>query len=76
MYVLQHLADSQSGIVLPAPEITEQHVLRKCRYDLTTFSLRLNEMTPGLEGRLPPTDARRRWDLKALEEGNYNEVSA
>lgn len=32
-------------------------------------------MTSGLEERLPPTDVRRRWDLKALEDGKFEEVS-
>ncbi|KAK9916372.1 hypothetical protein WJX75_001966 [Coccomyxa subellipsoidea] len=42
------------------------------RYNLPLFSLRLNEMTPGLEVKLPPTDVRRRWDLRALEQGDYD----
>jgi hypothetical protein len=44
------------------------------RYNLPLFSLRLNEMTPGLEVKLPPTDVRRRWDLRALEQGDYDKV--
>ena len=39
------------------------------------FSLQLNEMTPGLEAKLPPTDVRRRWDLRALEQGDYAKVT-
>lgn len=42
-----------------------------CRLGLNAFSMQLNEMTPGLEAKLPPTDARRRQDLRALEQGNY-----
>lgn len=39
------------------------------------FSVRLNEMTPGLETKLPPTDVRRRGDLRALERGDYAQVT-
>lgn len=44
------------------------------RYNMPVFSVRLNEMTPGLEAKLPPTDVRSRWDLRALEQGKYQEV--
>ncbi|EIE26339.1 hypothetical protein COCSUDRAFT_58876 [Coccomyxa subellipsoidea C-169] len=46
------------------------------RYDMPLFSLQLNEMTPGLEAKLPPTDVRRRWDLRALEQGDYAKAAA
>ena len=37
-------------------------------------SMQLNEMTPGLEARLPPTDTRWRRDLRELETGDYAEA--
>ncbi|BDA41103.1 Oxysterol-binding protein-related protein 1A [Coccomyxa sp. Obi] len=46
------------------------------RCNLPLFSARLNEMTPGLEAKLPPTDVRRRWDLRALERGDYAQAAA
>lgn len=44
---------------------------RLCRLGLNVFSVQLNEMAPGLEAKLPPTDTRRRRDLRALEKGDY-----
>jgi hypothetical protein len=44
------------------------------RYNLKLFSMQLNEVTPGLEARLPPSDTRRRGDLRALEQGRFKEV--
>ena len=38
-----------------------------CRMGLNLFSMQLNEMTPGLEAKLPPTDTRWRKDLRAIE---------
>ena len=40
----------------------------------TSFFFCLNEMTPDLEASLPPTDSRRRGDVRALEQGRYTEV--
>jgi len=39
-------------------------------YNFTSFALTLNEMEPGMEGLLAPTDCRLRPDLKAMEEGD------
>ncbi|TFY59438.1 hypothetical protein EVJ58_g5773 [Rhodofomes roseus] len=41
-------------------------------YGFTTFGITLNEITPDLEGRLPPTDSRFRTDVRALEEGDID----
>ena len=41
-------------------------------YGFTAFGITLNEITPDLEGRLPPTDSRLRPDVRALEEGNVD----
>ena len=38
--------------------------------------MQLNEMVPGLEVKLPPTDTRHRRDLRALEKGNYAKARA
>ena len=45
-----------------------------CRLGLNVCSMQLNEMAPGLEARLPPTDTRWRRDLRALETGDYAEA--
>ena len=45
-----------------------------CRLGLNVRSMQLNEMAPGLEARLPPTDTRWRRDLRALETGDYAEA--
>lgn len=41
-------------------------------YGFTSFGITLNEITPDLKGRLPPTDSRLRPDVRALEEGNVD----
>ncbi|XP_057518973.1 oxysterol-binding protein-related protein 2A-like isoform X1 [Amaranthus tricolor] len=47
----------------PAPDLT--------RYNLTHFAITLNELTPGLKEKLPPTDSRLRPDQRHLENGEY-----
>ncbi|KAL5567407.1 hypothetical protein UlMin_030571 [Ulmus minor] len=41
------------------------------RYNLTRFAITLNELTPGLKDKLPPTDSRLRPDQRCLENGEY-----
>ncbi|THH31978.1 hypothetical protein EUX98_g2202 [Antrodiella citrinella] len=41
-------------------------------YGFTSFGITLNEITPDLEGHLPPTDSRLRPDVRALEEGRVD----
>ncbi|CAL8466614.1 g6150 [Coccomyxa elongata] len=60
--------------VRPVTHLKAAFVQRRC--NLPLFSVRLNEMTPGLEAKLPPTDVRRRWDLRALERGDYAQAAA
>ena len=45
-----------------------------CRLGLNLHSMQLNEMTQELEAPLPPMDARRRLDMRALERGDYMQV--
>ena len=47
---------------------------REPRFDLSPFALRLNALDASLEKALPPTDSRRRPDLRALEEGRFDEA--
>ncbi|KAJ8647301.1 hypothetical protein MRB53_000324 [Persea americana] len=42
------------------------------RYNLTRFAITLNELTPGLKEKLPPTDSRLRPDQRCLEIGLYD----
>ena len=44
------------------------------RYNLTGWAIKLNEVTPGLEERLAPTDCRLRPDQHFLELGQYDQV--
>jgi Oxysterol-binding protein len=46
------------------------------RYNLSAWAIKLNEITPGLEGKLAPTDCRLRPDQHATEAGDYDEVRA
>ncbi|XAR55600.1 hypothetical protein NMG60_11035716 [Bertholletia excelsa] len=42
------------------------------KYNLTRFAITLNELTPGLKEKLPPTDSRLRPDQRCLENGEYD----
>jgi hypothetical protein len=46
------------------------------RHDMGAFAARLNGLTPDLLAALPPTDSRRRPDVRALEEGRYEDAYA
>ena len=50
----------------PFPRSTSEY------YGFTSFGITLNEITPDLEGKLPPTDSRLRPDVRALEEGDID----
>ncbi|KAK8516349.1 hypothetical protein V6N12_068956 [Hibiscus sabdariffa] len=52
----------------PPPNLT--------RYNLTSFAITLNELTPGLREKLPPTDSRLRPDQHHLENGEYDKANA
>ncbi|MBA0850782.1 hypothetical protein Goshw_006698 [Gossypium schwendimanii] len=52
----------------PPPNLT--------RYNLTAFAITLNELTPGLQEKLPPTDSRLRPDQRHLENGEYDRANA
>ncbi|ONK75196.1 uncharacterized protein A4U43_C03F14360 [Asparagus officinalis] len=65
-------------------EVSEAHLLWKrskpaqypTRYNLTRFAITLNELTPGLKEKLPPTDSRLRPDQRCLENGQYEMANA
>ncbi|KAL8266480.1 hypothetical protein R6Q59_003824 [Mikania micrantha] len=42
------------------------------RYNLTSFAITLNELTLGLQEKLPPTDSRLRPDQRHLENGEHD----
>ncbi|KAK8950759.1 Oxysterol-binding protein-related protein 1A [Platanthera zijinensis] len=46
------------------------------RYNLTRFGITLNELTPGLKEKLPPTDSRLRPDQRCLENGEFDMANA
>ncbi|KZV28832.1 Oxysterol-binding protein [Dorcoceras hygrometricum] len=64
--------------------LEESHFLWRCskppkfptRYNLTRFAITLNELTPGLQEKLPPTDSRLRPDQRCLENGEYEMANA
>uniref|UniRef100_A0A673I8N5 Oxysterol-binding protein n=1 Tax=Sinocyclocheilus rhinocerous TaxID=307959 RepID=A0A673I8N5_9TELE len=45
-------------------------------YNFTNFAMTLNELEPGMEGVLAPTDCRLRPDIRAMENGNIDEASS
>ncbi|KAK7316904.1 hypothetical protein RJT34_00702 [Clitoria ternatea] len=53
----------------PSPE-------HQTRYNLTQFAITLNEITPGLKEKLPPTDSRLRPDQRCLENGQFEMANA
>ncbi|KAF8032842.1 hypothetical protein BT93_D1660 [Corymbia citriodora subsp. variegata] len=46
------------------------------RYNMSSFAITLNELTPGLQEKLPPTDSRLRPDQRHLENGEYEKANA
>uniref|UniRef100_A0A1A8HRJ2 Oxysterol-binding protein n=1 Tax=Nothobranchius kuhntae TaxID=321403 RepID=A0A1A8HRJ2_NOTKU len=44
-------------------------------YNFTNFAVSLNELEPGMESILAPTDCRFRPDIRAMENGNIDEAS-
>ncbi|WOL01133.1 oxysterol-binding protein-related protein 1C isoform X1 [Canna indica] len=64
--------------------LSEAHLLWKrskppkypTRYNLTRFAITMNELTPGLKEKLPPTDSRLRPDQRCLENGEYEMANA
>ncbi|WZZ57231.1 oxysterol-binding protein-related protein 1D [Brassica napus] len=48
----------------------------KTRYNLSPFAISLNEITPGMVDKLPPTDSRLRPDQRHLENGEYEAANA
>ncbi|GMJ15068.1 OSBP(oxysterol binding protein)-related protein 2A [Hibiscus trionum] len=46
------------------------------RYNLTSFAITLNELTPELQEKLPPTDSRLRPDQRGLENGEFDKANA
>lgn len=46
------------------------------RYHLTSFSIQLNELTPGLHEKVAPTDCRLRPDQAYTEQGMWDEANA
>lgn len=41
-------------------------------YNFTHFAMSLNELEPGMEATLAPTDCRFRPDIRAMENGNIS----
>lgn len=50
--------------------------ITQTRYNLTPFAISLNELTPKLLEKLPPTDSRLRPDQRHLENGEYELANA
>ncbi|XP_010933694.1 oxysterol-binding protein-related protein 2A isoform X1 [Elaeis guineensis] len=46
------------------------------RYNLSSFAITLNELTPEFQEKLPPTDSRLRPDQRYLENGEYEKANA
>jgi len=44
-------------------------------FNFTAFAIILNELTPSIEEKIPPTDSRRRPDQRALEESRFADAA-
>ncbi|EME30877.1 oxysterol-binding protein-like protein [Galdieria sulphuraria] len=44
-------------------------------FNFTCFAITLNELTPNIEEKIPPTDSRRRPDQRALEESRFTDAA-
>lgn len=53
-----------SAVLLVSPQM----------YHFTNFAMALNEMEPGMEAVLAPTDCRFRPDIRAMENGNMGNL--
>ena len=51
-------------------------LVKSRRYNFTSWAIQLNEVTPGLEKKLAPTDCRLRPDQHYTELGEYDKVRA
>ena len=71
----QHHGEACAYAVRNGKVPTAQVAVRR-RYNLSAWAIKLNEITPGLEGKLAPTDCRLRPDQHATEAGDYDEVRA
>ncbi|KAL1364624.1 hypothetical protein HN51_012774 [Arachis hypogaea] len=78
------LENSSKGEVEGSNESSKSHLIWKksepseyqTRYNLTKFAITLNEITPELKEKLPPTDSRLRPDQRCLENGEYEKANA
>ncbi|KAF4359810.1 hypothetical protein G4B88_020331 [Cannabis sativa] len=46
------------------------------RYNLTSFAITLNELTEGLQEKLPPTNSRLRPDQRYVENEDYEKANS
>ncbi|KAL1190645.1 Oxysterol-binding protein-related protein 1A [Cardamine amara subsp. amara] len=71
--------DESMHYVINQGKVDESHLLWKrnkspenpTKYNLTRFGITMNELTPGLKEKLPPTDSRLRPDQRYLEKGEF-----
>ncbi|CAH8264318.1 unnamed protein product [Arabidopsis lyrata] len=71
--------ESMLYVMVNQGKVNESHLLWKrnkppenpTKYNLTRFGITLNELTPGLKEKLPPTDSRLRPDQRYLEKGEF-----
>ncbi|KAL3499542.1 hypothetical protein ACH5RR_038635 [Cinchona calisaya] len=78
MYFVNGEANSKPKDMSDASLLWKRNVPRAnlTRYNLTSFAITLNELTPGLKEKLPPTDSRLRPDQRYLENGEYDKANA
>ncbi|XP_044475356.1 oxysterol-binding protein-related protein 1C-like isoform X2 [Mangifera indica] len=72
-YVIGDCSGKGKGFESEARALWKQSAPPKfpTRYNFTRFAITLNELTPGLKEKLPPTDSRLRPDQRHLENGEY-----
>uniref|UniRef100_A0A0D9XM96 PH domain-containing protein n=1 Tax=Leersia perrieri TaxID=77586 RepID=A0A0D9XM96_9ORYZ len=72
--VNSHIANQSAGATLLWEK--NEPPTNPTRYNLSSFAITLNELTPGLKEKLPPTDSRLRPDQRHLENGEYEKANS
>ena len=68
-------SNASSRLYSPGKQQHELHFLVcLCSFPLSKWALELNELTPEMRAKLPPTDDRLRPDMRLFEHGLFHEV--
>ncbi|XP_061760015.1 oxysterol-binding protein-related protein 2-like [Nerophis ophidion] len=81
----EHSGEDENAVLETVTVISESALLWRISprpahsekmYNFTSFAVTLNELEPGMEQLLAPTDCRQRPDIRAMENGEIDKASA